>query len=56
LDVLDEQMSAREERDEGELHRLVLAFECPLDRVPELLNERELFGGQVGRGSHGSRE
>ncbi len=54
-DVLDEQVPARQEGDEGELHRIVLALEGSLDGLAQRL-ERGLLLGDAGGGSrHGAR-
>ena len=45
-DVLDEQVAAREERDERELDGVVLALEGPLDGLSQRLERRELLGDQ----------
>lgn len=54
-DVLDEKVAAREERDERKFHGLLLAFERPLDGLPQRLERRELLSDARGGARGGSR-
>ena len=51
-DVLDEQVAARQERDERELDGVVLALERALDGLTQRLERRELLGDAGGSSRH----